>query len=157
MRYLFILVLIFSATRSGAEELSGPVDIIDGDTLTINGILVDLWGYDAPELNQQCTIRGVAWACGAAAVSHIQKFTHKKIVTCDKKPLTDRKVTTFKCKVGSLDIGAEMIEVGLALPDWPVSDQYYIQSFREARGQGLGMHRGSFDTPWDWRKAQPTK
>ncbi|NQV98806.1 MAG: hypothetical protein HQ483_03835 [Rhodospirillales bacterium] len=150
---LLVLFLVFTPALSSAQDLSGLAEVIDGDTLNINGAVVELWGYDAPEIDQQCAIQGKPWTCGQAATAHIRTFTHGKQVSCRQKPATGQKQIYHKCAVGTLDIGAEMIEVGLALPLWPVSARYYMRSYQEARGLGRGMHRGTFDEPWEWRKA----
>lgn len=151
------MVLLLGPKAADARDLSGPAEVVDGDTLMIHGDIVELWGYDAPELDQQCAINGIGWPCGQAAANHIQAFTKEKIVTCREKSVSTSHIRHFKCAVGTFDIGAEMIEVGLAMPDWPISARYYIRSYQEARGQGRGIHQGTFVKPWDWRKSQPVK
>ena len=157
MRLIYALLLIFASQSADASGVSGPAIVIDGDTLVIDGVQIELWGFDAPELKQDCTINSKSWPCGAVAAKHITTFTKGKRVSCKEKPTDSNEVTYFKCAIGSLDIGAEMVEVGLALPNWKVSARYYIRSYQEARGQGRGMHQGSFEAPWVWRTRQPTK
>ncbi len=149
--FLFFMAVIYPAS---AAELTGRVQVLDGDTLSINGTEIELWGLDAPELEQQCFTEGKPWFCGQSAKHHIEVFTQGKTVFCKAKPNTDGAQNQYKCAVGSLDIGAEMIEVGLALPYPPVSDTYYIRSYKEARGLGRGIHAGTFIVPWEWRKAR---
>ncbi len=57
-----------------------------------------------------------------------------------------------KCKVGTLDTGAEMLTTGMALPYWKYGGDYYQQAYREARGQGVGIFAGTFEPPWEWRR-----
>ena len=41
-------------TQISRGDFSGPVRVIDGDTLDMNGIRIRLWGMDAPEMGQTC-------------------------------------------------------------------------------------------------------
>jgi endonuclease YncB( thermonuclease family) len=37
-----------------AQQVAGPATIIDGDSLSVNGIRIRLFGIDAPEGKQTC-------------------------------------------------------------------------------------------------------
>lgn len=43
------LAAVLLATPVHAQTLSGPAEIIDGDSLSVSGILIRLFGIDAPE------------------------------------------------------------------------------------------------------------
>ena len=64
-----IFALLFATHRgtfssqSSAERLS----VIDGDTLQVDGDVVQLYGIDAPELGQLCESDGRLWHCGMEA------------------------------------------------------------------------------------------
>lgn len=135
-------------------ELSGPARVVDGDSLVMGTTSIELWGYDAPEPEQTCSQAGKIWPCGLKATSHLAGFIGNKSITCKEKPQRTDGTRTYKCALGTLDIGAEMIEVGLAIPNWSTSKRYYIRTYQEARGKGRGMHRGSFEMPWDWRNSR---
>ena len=59
-----LLFLSFSAL---ADDITGKVRIIDGDTLEVGGKRVRLFGIDAPEAKQTCTVDGKEWRCGEEA------------------------------------------------------------------------------------------
>lgn len=143
---LLFLVLSFPAQA----DLSGTATVIDGDTIDIGGVVVTLWGIDAPEPDQTCTIKTKVWPCGAEATVHLRTFIGKTPVTCIQKNKNDDQGIIAKCASGTLDLGAEMVEVGLALPYTVTSGRYYLPSYREARGLSRGIHAGSFENPWDW-------
>jgi endonuclease YncB( thermonuclease family) len=44
----------FLAAPATAAEITGPVRVIDGDTLDLAGTRIPLWGIDAPETRQTC-------------------------------------------------------------------------------------------------------
>lgn len=152
MTPLVFLFVFFVSAWAQAADISAKAIAVDGDTLLIEGATIELWGIDAPELTQICQKNGVDWPCGLVAKDHLSKFIENQILTCKEKPASGHSHSRSKCAVGSLDIGAEMIEVGLALPERPVSETYYIRSYKEARGLGRGIHAGQYLAPWDWRR-----
>ncbi|MCI0560951.1 MAG: hypothetical protein MN733_20895, partial [Nitrososphaera sp.] len=40
------------------QDITGPVTIVDGDTLKMRSARIRLEGIDAPESNQTCTVQG---------------------------------------------------------------------------------------------------
>tara|TARA_B110000046_G_scaffold114266_1_gene121523 strand:- start:164 stop:952 length:789 start_codon:yes stop_codon:yes gene_type:complete len=156
MRILVLIFLILSPVSSFAD-ITGSPRVVDGDTIHIGKIKIRLWGYDSPEQKQTCTIKSKPWNCGQAATEHLKKFIGDNPVTCVQKDKDRYGRIVAKCAVGTLDIGAEMVEVGLAIPYWKYSGKYYTQSYKEARGLGRGMHAGTFIEPWVWRKSQRRK
>ncbi len=152
MHKILLIVIALLSLPAYAQDISGVAHIHDGDSLFVSGIAVELWGMDAPETGQECTISGVVWRCGIAATEHLKTFVGSHTVSCKQRGKTADGGIIAKCAVGSLDLGAEMIEVGLAIPHWPTSEKYYLRSYKEARGLDRGMHKGTFIEPWEWRR-----
>ncbi len=61
-QFFLLLTLAFASPAFAAPE------IVDGDTLRIDGQRVRLWGFDAPEKHQSCRIDGVERPIGEDAV-----------------------------------------------------------------------------------------
>jgi len=156
LRCILILVLFLTSFPTLADTTGIP-RVVDGDTIHIGKTKIRLWGYDSPERKQTCTIKGEPWNCGKAATEHLKTFIGDNPVSCVEKNKDLYGRIVAKCALGTLDIGAEMIEVGLAIPYWKYSGKYYIQSYKEARGLGRGMHAGKFVEPWVWRKLERNK
>lgn len=150
----FIALILIAWAFPVLADTTGFARVVDGDTIWIGKTKIRLWGYDSPEQKQTCTIKGKLWNCGKAATEHLKLFIGDNPVTCFQKDKDRYGRIVAKCAVGTLDIGAEMVEVGLAIPYWKYSGKYYIQSYKEARGLGRGMHAGTFGEPWVWRKSQ---
>jgi len=152
MRFCISILICLIFSFSAIADVVGSARVIDGDTIIIGETKIELWGYDAPEHLQPCTVKGKPWKCGEAATAHLKAFIVNKQVSCVERGIGRAGRSVFKCAVGSLDVGAELVEVGLAVPDWNNGGEYYLQSFKEARGLAQGMHKGSFVVPWTWRK-----
>lgn len=96
-----------AAQVKGELPLSGPVDVKDGDTITINKVLVRLSGIDAPESGQRCAARGGGtWDCASAATTRL-----RHIIEDGRADLRCKQVDTdtrnnrpvARCWVGALD------------------------------------------------------
>ena len=62
------LVLTCGSALAQAPELVGRASVIDGDTIEIGGERIRLFGIDAIEAHQTCTLpTGGKWRCGGAA------------------------------------------------------------------------------------------
>ena len=55
MIYFILLIIFFLKTNLYSEEITGYVNVIDGDTIKIKGNKIRLYGIDAPENNQICS------------------------------------------------------------------------------------------------------
>ena len=150
--FLSAMVTGFPALAASAP-LSGPAEVISADQIVIAGTNIRIWGIDALETEQICHRQGKPWACGKTAIDYLKTYLGDQVVTCVPRGSGFPQISA-KCALGSLDLGAEMIGHGLALPDTPESKDYYMQLFREARGQGAGMFSGTYVTPWDWRQGK---
>src|SRR5262249_25792062 len=56
----------------GALLVASPVGaqtVIDGNTMRYDGVIVHLWGIDAPEKGQTC---GDGWPAGAMAATYLE-------------------------------------------------------------------------------------
>ena len=76
MRWPFILAVLLVAVVPvpGLADITGPVRIIDGDTIDIAGERIRLHGTDAPESGQTCVADGERWPCGQSATAALAAF-----------------------------------------------------------------------------------
>lgn len=134
---------------AGHFDARGPaVAVIDGDTLDIDGEAIRFAGIDAPEPGQSCDQGGHLTACGREAAFMLRKMIemeHERPV-CAKVAGGD----AFMCQVGSVDPAEVLLESGLAvaLSNAPM---HYRLAERQAREVPLGIWRGAFVVPADWR------
>ncbi len=143
--------LLLASVPAWAQDITGPARVIDGDTLNVAGQRIRLHGIDAPEKNQVCQIEGVPWACGVAAWGELVQLVAGKDVTCEARDVDRYGRVVAVCAVDSEDINAAMVAQGWALAYRQFSDDYVAQESEASEGH-LGMWRGEFVAPWDWRR-----
>jgi endonuclease YncB( thermonuclease family) len=151
MRAPLALCLALATALPVAADPSGPLRVIDGDTIEVAGVTIRLFGIDAPEADQTCTRDdGTLWDCGVWATAQVTALLDAAPVTCT--PLdTDRYGRTVaRCLQGDEDIAALIVSRGLALAYRDYSWDYDLHE-KSAQVAGVGLWSGSFQTPADWR------
>ncbi len=100
-----------------AGELRGIPEVIDGDTLELQGRRLHLTGVDAPEPAQRCWLKSRLYDCGRVARTALLDLTAGVEVIC--RPLepgpADR--TLAYCTAGGYDLSEGMAYTGWALAD----------------------------------------
>ncbi len=139
------------------ESAGRDILVIDGDTIIIDGKVVDIAGLDAPELGQQCLHNGNFWDCGMSSAMQLRKYFAMAPFTVHCWPGDQErsgKADDFpivECGIGERDVAAAMISDGEALPIAGYSHRYDRLSV-EADNAGIGIHGGDMIAPSDWRK-----
>ena len=162
IRHVFLILgfaLFVGPAGPARADITGPVErIIDGDTLVIGGREIALWGVDAPELGQICTIDEDPYDCGKWARKTLEKILagHASIRCVERGRRPDGRLMA-QCfapfeKASTVDIAAVLVTRGWAL-DWSeYSDGMYAGDAYLARSVRRGLWGGRFDKPWDWRR-----
>jgi endonuclease YncB( thermonuclease family) len=151
----WILRLAFSALLcwpviAGAADLAGRASIIDGDTLEIHGQRIRLHGVDAPESRQTCEADGQTYRCGQQAALALADYIGQRTVACEERDVDRYNRIVAVCRAGGEDLNAWLVSQGLALAYRKYSVDY-VDEEAAARTAQLGIWRGAFVPPWDWR------
>jgi len=133
------------------ERIVGRAKVLDGDTIVISGRRIRLFGIDAPENGQTCTIKRKQFRCDQAATSALTDKIGAHIVECEPKDLDIYNPIVSVCFVAGEDINAWMVAKGWALAYRHYSRDYVSQEERASKAK-LGMWQGEFELPWDWRQ-----
>ena len=135
----------------GVFESDGPVVVVDGDSLRLDGRKVRLHGIDAPELGQSCRLaNGKTYRCGRDAKSFLIKLIARREVECTLIDVDryDRDVAV--CRAGQTDLNTVMVNNG-----WAIAYRHhslnYVRAEKQARQKRKGIWRGKFENPQDWR------
>ena len=119
-------------------QITGQVDVIDGDTLAIDGRRVRLLGIDAPEAKQTCLAEGARWPCGKAATEALIERTTGRAVTCTEHDQDRYGRAIAVCRADGEDLNARMVSEGLAIAYRRYS-KAYVEHEQSARSAGRGL------------------
>jgi endonuclease YncB( thermonuclease family) len=147
-----------ATTNSAANSaIIGRATVVDGDTIKIRGQRIRFNGIDAPESNQRCSNQdGKSYACGSESAFFLDKAlassrtTRCKFVSWDRH---GRLVGDCYLSDGN-SVASLMVQSGHAL-DWPrYSGGAYSREQAAAKTSKLGLWRGVFEKPWEYRAKQ---
>lgn len=152
------LQLISIAT---AAEILGPVKVVDGDTIDINGARVHFFGVDAPEIDQKCVIYQLEWPCGKRSIVILERLIGAQPVRCEiidmPKGSSVTSPVNARCfNFENLELNAAIIGEGMALPLLRETKRY-MASEKHAQLKRIGMWSGRFIAPADWRDGKRFK
>lgn len=143
--------LFAAALPATAQEFSGPVYVIDGDTLAMGDSRIRLEGIDAPETDQACEHARGTVACGKAATLFLRDMIGDQPVSC-RASSTDRYGRAIAtCFLNGTNLNALMVRSGWAMAYRRYSSAY-IQEEEAARQDVRGIWSTRFIAPWDWRR-----
>ncbi|MBC2885001.1 thermonuclease family protein [Ochrobactrum sp. CM-21-5] len=156
-RSILLTLLLFSilgaaivylpVNRQPRESLTGPVYVIDGDTVVLGKIHIRLKGIDAPEMQQSCQKPDGRYACGQDARNALRVLIGKRQIRCEKEGVDQYARDLARCYLGDTDLNGWMVEQG-----WAVAYGDYRGEEAEARRNRRGIWAGRFETPSQWRK-----
>lgn len=149
----FVLLLANIAVPPAAAEFAGKVEVIDGDTISVAGRMIKLYGIDAPELDQICFVARQAWPCGKEARWAVINRVSPHWVTCLERGAGRDGLIEAICYLAGL--GQKELNVWVVSEGWAVANRTqstdYVGAEQSASKTGKGLWRGRFIAPWDWR------
>lgn len=148
-----VLVSLSAASNAQVQTYKGRATVVDGDTITVAGQRVRLWGIDAPESQQRCDRASTAYACGAESTRYLAALIGSQDVNCSVKTIDRYQRAVALCTVEGRDIGGEMVSAGWALAFVRYSGDY-VRAEADARENRRGLWAGTFTKPWEWRTGQ---
>ena len=130
-------------------DMSGPAEVLDGDTLEVGGQRIRLYGIDAPDSRQTCERESRLWPCGARAAQTLGRLVDQRPVICYERDRDALGRVHAVCYAAGRELNAAMVQAGMALAyrDRPTD---YGPVERRAQTAGRGLWSGAFVAPWDW-------
>jgi endonuclease YncB( thermonuclease family) len=121
----------------------------DGDTLKLDGTTWRLWGIDAPELSQVCLD---GWHAGIKSARALESRMLGKRIECEFRGKDRYGRSIGLCRADGRDLGADMVEAGMAWA-FTLYSSDYVEQERAAVSARLGVHAHDCEKAWD-RRAQ---
>jgi endonuclease YncB( thermonuclease family) len=143
-----------SQSFAASADISGLAEVIDGDSLDIDGISIRLFGVDAFEGRQPCLRNGAPWRCGDAASRKLTELVGESTIECVQRDIDSYGRVVARCTNGRVDLAAEIARSGLGLAYRQYSMDY-VDEEADAQAAGRGAWAGTFDAPWEWRRGEP--
>ena len=162
----------WDAPAEQADDLLGPAvaNAIDGETLFLRGVEVQLFGMDAVEADQVCQdAEGEDYPCGRHATQALQTLLQEGAVVCfplftvnENRVVAVCELTNQEADVPTsplefmqegreLNLSRLMIARGHAL-SIGIGAQFFSAHQDEAQRQRIGIWQGSFQPPSTWRR-----
>ncbi|MEQ6247327.1 thermonuclease family protein [Sulfitobacter sp. HNIBRBA3233] len=150
-----LLVLAAGAMAVTVEgRITGPVRVIDGDTLDVGGTRIRLHAVDAPEAAQTCeTPQGTEWACGGWVTKVVADRLDGLRADCTKLDTDRYGRTVARCAVSGEDVGAWLVREGLAFA-YVEYGRDYAALERVAEDRKKGLHASRVQRPNAYRAEQ---
>ena len=146
--FLAILGLAIGLQEYSKTQLAGRLQVLDGDSIKLQGQEIRLLGIDAPEYGQTCLTRdGSKYPCGRQSRNYLQNLVRGRDVECTAFGKDRYERLLALCKVGEAEINRDLV-----LNGWAVSFGDYRWEENEARLAKRGIWSGEFQKPADWRK-----
>ena len=142
--------LALVAALAASQPIYGVAVAGDGDSLTIRGEKIRLFGIDAPEFDQTCTRGGAQWECGQEAANQLSKLVTGREVRCVPTGQDTFGRTVARCTAGTVDVNRVMVSMGLAVAFRKYST-VYVSAEESARTNRRGLWAGTFVMPSEVR------
>lgn len=153
LRVCSTFVLLVAAAAAQAD-LTGRVDVIDGDTWLVGGQKVRLFGIDAPELDQTCVdAAGVDRTCGQWVRRQVSQRFEGRQARCEVLDQDRYGRLVARCFVGRRDAAREIVDQGWARAYRRYSMDYDLDEKR-AFVAGRGIHAWQMQRPAEYRAAK---
>ena len=88
---------------------------MDGDSLMVGDYEVRLFGIDAPELSQTCTLDAHPWECGLAAKDELARLIAGKEIVCASVTIDQYRRNVARCTAGATELNRTMVALGYAV------------------------------------------
>jgi endonuclease YncB( thermonuclease family) len=129
----------------GSAQVTGPA------MLSLHGKRILLYGVDAPVRGQPCYAGPKTWDCATASAKTLLNVVGDQEITCEQRRIDQFGRVFAVCRVGEIDINRALVEAGMAVA-LPKETTDYVAAEAEAKAKNIGVWRGPFTAPADYRE-----
>jgi endonuclease YncB( thermonuclease family) len=149
---LVLAVVLITLDRAGVLDVgTGAYEVVDGDSLRHGTTEVRLFGIDAVEYNQHCSLAdGRDYACGREATASLRDLLRRRTISCKAMDQDRYGRTVARCGGDGFDLNEAQVKAGWAVA-YRTHSLAYVAAEREARLAKRGIWAGRFEVPEDYR------
>lgn len=146
---LFMMLILLSAAPAMAQEVTGTVKVIDGNTFELNGTKMRLFGINAPPLEQICKTerKEKEYPCGKLAARALYLLVSGRTVRCLPRHEGGPQPVAAVCYLGRSNINKYMVVQGWALAN-RAEEPGFIRDEQAAQQVRDGFWKGGRVPPW---------
>ena len=153
---LLLCVVIYTVMdRAGApprQEVRGQAHVHDGDTITVSGVKIRLFGVDAPEYDQTCKMPdGSDWACGIWSRDQLRRLLKGRELRCVKRTYDKYGRMVARCFLGDSDLAKMLVRDGIVFA-YASFSRDYIADEKQAAVAGRGLWQAQVMPPEEFRR-----
>jgi len=130
--------------------ISGLPNVVDGDSLAIDGRLLRLAGIDAPEVDQLCYVGNLPQRCGVESRAWLAAQVEDTRLDCRIHYPDGAQRLVSTCWRGGQEINGLAVREGMAVV-WAGAPSPYEGMQRDAQARGAGVWATDFRHPAEWR------
>lgn len=140
------------APRAVPNEVQGTAHVHDGDTVTVAGVKIRLFGVDAPEMDQSCEMPdGSDWACGVWSRDQVRAAVKGRDLRCVRQDTDRYGRMVARCYLGDQDLAQRLVQDGIVFSYASFSKDYIVDE-KAAAVAGRGLWRAKTMTPAEFRR-----
>jgi endonuclease YncB( thermonuclease family) len=133
--------LVSAASADEPPVYRGSAEVVGPAMLSI----------DAPVRGQPCYARAKIWDCATASAKTLLNLVGTQEIACEQRRVDGFGRVFAVCKAGEVDINRALVEAGMAVA-LPKETADYVASEMAAKATGIGIWRGPFTAPADYRE-----
>lgn len=147
-----MVTAMVDAAAAQTEELRGRPRVLSGDQLRLGDTTVQLYGIDAPELDQYCeNAYGRPYQCGLMALDALSEMVAGSTVVCLPEGHDGSAAVLGLCYAGDTNINSRLVRTGWAVARAEQRADYVpLQDL--AKSEKRGIWQFVFEDPRVWRE-----
>ncbi|WP_456390314.1 thermonuclease family protein [Profundibacter sp.] len=135
-----------------AADVQGRAHVHDGDTFTVSGVKIRLFGIDAPEMDQSCKMPdGTDWACGRWSRDEVRRILNGRDLRCVKQVYDKYGRMVARCYLGEQDLARMLVVEGIVF-SYASYSRDYITDEKAAAVAGRGLWQAKVMSPAEFRR-----
>lgn len=143
---------VSDADVQGRAAVQGRAHVHDGDTFTVAGVRIRLFGIDAPEMDQSCKMPdGSDWACGRWSRDEVRRILAGRDLRCVKQDYDKYGRMVARCYLGAQDFASLLAGQGVVF-SYRQYSRDYVAVEQAAAAAGRGLWQAKTVAPAEFRR-----